>query len=1138
MRQKTFLGKMLLCILLIMNVTCFAKGQKDDSRTFSDVLTESRKKFDVDFVYESNTLPVAKLNFNVSKYTSVEIMLEDLLKPYQLKFKKVLTKVYVIYKNDTEFKSLAAGLDINDLQASVNPIVSYSEVADIAITGTITDQLTGQPLESVSINVKGTTKGTVTDRNGAFKLSVENSDAVLLISLVGYQTKEVKVGGMVNFQIGLSSNTQALNEVVVIGYGTQKVTKVSGAIATVKGADIEKLRPVRAEDALQGRASGVTVVSNGSPGAKPTVLIRGIPSYTGTDPVVIVDGSIQSLDDLNSIAASDIESINVLKDAAATAIYGVKGGNGVILLTTKSGRKNQKTEFNFGANYGRQEVLNTIGVLNATEYAAIVNEGSTASGGGVIFPDLSVLGTGTNWQNEIFKKSNIQSYNINAKGGSDKMAYFLSGGYLGQDGIVGGGHKSYFNRINGTANLSFDFTSRLKFIANTSFVNIKGAGIAENSINSVISNALNFDPTLGLYNTDANTYGKYSTSQYILSEIFNPLTQLDDTYNKGNTNKLYGKLELQYDVLKNLKLTSRYGYTNVDVTGKSFNPLSFYGAGHINSTLNADGTAKAGAHNSVSENKTTYFNYTFETFANYNFKVKDIHHFDAVLGFSLAKITGNSINGSRQDVPFNSWDFADISSATGTAPASGLDVGSFQYERRNLSYFSRLNYDYKEKYLASFSARRDGSYAFGANNKFANFFAGSLGWVVTNESFFKPDAINYLKIRGSYGVTGNENVSPQYQRISTSIYSYNLGQNAGYTFGNEPTSIGATIASFKNDNLAWEKQKQFNAGFDIRFFKNKFSFTADYFQKNISGLLFTPSLSLYLGTAAAPTANIGTTKTSGFEMNLGFTDNIRKDFRITTNVTFTTAKNLVTETNNGLITGGGYGIPYQSVTRFEKGFTPGYFYGYKTDGLFQNQSEITKGATQANAQPGDIRFVDINGDGKIDGNDRTKIGDPFPNFTMGWSLNIDFKGFDFTTFVYASVGNDVYRGYERNLAMTNKFRGVLARWTGEGTTNDANNPRYTFIDANNNTRASDRYVEDGSFVKIKDVQLGYTLPSSVYKNKVFSKVRIYAQVKNAYTFTKYSGYDPEISGGIFDTGIDRGAYPQARTYSVGVDFKF
>jgi hypothetical protein len=350
--------------------------------------------------------------------------------------------------------------------------------------------------------------------------------------------------------------------------------------------------------------------------------------------------------------------------------------------------------------------------------------------------------------------------------------------------------------------------------------------------------------------------------------------------------------------------------------------------------------------------------------------------------------------------------------------------------------------------------------------------------------------------------------------------------------------VGATIASFKNDQLKWEQQKQLNAGFDIRFFNNKFSFSGDYFRKDISGLLFTPTLSLYLGTAALPTSNIGTTQTSGYDMNLGFTDQLNKNLRLTTNVTFTTAVNKVTETNQGLITGGYYGIPTQTVTRFEKGFAPGYFYGFKTNGLFQNAAEIAKGAAQPNAKPGDIRFVDINGDGKIDADDRTEIGNPFPKFTAGWSLQLEYKGFDFNTFVYASVGNDIYRAYERNLAMTNKYRGVLSRWTGEGTKTDATSPRYTFTDDNNNARVSDRYVEDGSFVKIKDIQLGYTFTPAFLRKANISKLRVYGQVKNAYTFTKYSGFDPEISGGIFDTGIDRGIYPLARTWSFGIDVKF
>lgn len=1007
---------------------------------------------------------------------------------------------------------------------------------DLKISGKVTDE-TGASLLGVSIKVKGTTNGTQTDLNGGFTLNAPSSQSILVFSYLGYITEEVAVAGRSNFNISLKPDLKLLQEVVVIGYGTQKITNVSGAISMVKASDIEKLNPVRTEDALQGRASGVTVISPGSPGAKPTVLIRGIPSYTGTDPVVVVDGAIQTLDDLNSINPVDIESINILKDAATTAIYGVKGGNGVIVVTTKKGRVGQKTEFSYGSNFGVQQVSNTIGVLNASEYGAIINEGSVASGGNIVFPDLSVLGVGTNWQKQVFENANIQSHNLSARGGSERMTYFLSAGYLGQAGIVGGRDKSSFNRANATANFTFNLTSRLKLTANTSFVNIKGRGVAENSINSVISNALNFDPTAPIFNNIPNSYGTYSVSQNILSEIFNPLTQLEDTYNKSNTNKLYGKLEMQYNILENLSLTARYGYTNTDVTAKSFKPLSFYGSGHINSTLNADGTAKSGSHNSVDENKNTYYNFTFEQFGNYNFKIQEDHNFDLVLGFSLAKVTGNAINGSRQDVPFNSWDFADISSATGTAPSSGLSLGSSQYERRNLSYFSRVDYDYKSRYLASFSARRDGSYAFGDNKKFANFYAGSLGWVVSSESFYNSDFFDFLKIRGSYGITGNENVSPQYQKISTDIYIYNLGQNAGYTFGNDPTSIGATIASFRNDDLAWEKQKQWNAGFDLQFFNSKFSLTADYFQKNISGLLFTPSLSLYLGTAAAPTSNIGTTKTNGVDLNLGFNGNITRDLRLGSNVTFTTSKNLVTSTNNGLITGGNYGIPNQTITRFEEGYTPGYFYGFKTDGLFQNAAEIAASPTQANAQPGDVKFVDVTDDGIINDEDKTKIGDPFPDFTMGYNLNLSYKGFDFNTFLYASVGNDIYRAYERNLAMTNKFRSVLARWTGEGSTNDANNPRYSFIDANTNTRASDRYVEDGSFLKIKDLQLGYTLPASLLKSRMISRVRVYGQVKNLYTFTKYSGYDPEIAGGIFESGVDRGAYPQARTFSLGLDIK-
>lgn len=1018
---------------------------------------------------------------------------------------------------------------------------------NMPVSGKVSNKNTGEPLVGATVSVKGTSLSTITDNKGNFSILLEKKEATLLISYAGMKPLDFKVeggGNNLNIQLEESAAT-TLADVVVIGYGTQKITKVSGAISSIKSADIEKLRPVRTEDALQGRASGVNVIQSGSPGAKPTVLIRGIPSFSGTDPVVIIDGSPQTLTDFNSINPADIESINVLKDAATTAIYGVKGGNGVIVVTTKSGKRSLKADITISANYGVQEVLNTIGVLNASEYAAIINEGSTLAGGSIIFPDLSKIGLGTDWQKEIFKTAPLQAHTISARGGSDRMTYFISAGYTEQGGIVGGIEKSRYRRGNLTANLGFDLTPRLKFILNTTAVILESKGVQENSFNSIIGSALNFDPTVPVYNNVPNTVGTYGFSNLLLSEIFNPLTKLENTYNKNIGNKLYGKAEFQYDVIKNLKISTRFGYTKYDGNAKSFNPLVFYGINNTNNTMLADGSAKQGEHNSVSHEKTSNFNYTWESFANYNFKLKENHNFETILGFSVAKISGNAAGASRQDVPFNSWEFADFTAATGNNTATNSNALSgyyYQYFRRNISYFSRINYDYQEKYLASFTVRRDGSYAFGENNKYANFLSGSLGWVVSKEDFFQSNFIDHFKIRGSYGSIGNENVNPQLVRIVTGGVNTGYGPTGnsnGYTFGGVFNN-GATVGSAANNDLRWEKQLQANAGFDITFFKRKFSISADYFQKEVDGLLFTPSASLYLGTIPIPTANIGATKSSGIDLTVTYNEVVANKLKLNTSITFTKANNKVTATNSdgtAKIFGGYYfNGQSQSVTVFEKGFSPGYFYGYKTNGLFQTPDEVAKHATQAGAQPGDIRFVDLNNDGIINAEDQTKIGDPFPDFTMGWNLNLEYKNFDFNIFTYASVGNDVYSAYERNANYSNKYRGVLARWTGPGTTNDSRNPRYSFTDANSNIRVSDRYVEDGSFIKIKNLQLGYTFSSSRTK-KVLSRLRVYAQIRNALTLTKYSGYDPEIAGGILDTGIDRGAYPQARTYSFGIDIK-
>jgi TonB-linked SusC/RagA family outer membrane protein len=1023
------------------------------------------------------------------------------------------------------------------------------------VKGVVKDANSGETLPGVSVVIKGTTIGAETDFDGIYNLSNVKKGAILVFNYLGMKPKEVIVNST-EINVNLEESAESLDEIIVVGYGTQKVTKVSGAISTVKSETIANLKPLRVEEALQGSASGVSVIQGGSPGSKPTVLIRGIPSFSGVDPVVIIDGVPQSLDDLNSISSSDIESLNILKDAASTAIYGVKGGNGVIVVTTKGGRKNQKVEFNYNTYTGNQSVIRKIGLLNASEYAAMINEGSAAAGGELIFPNISTLGVGTDWQDEVFNDAAIMSHNLSARGGSENVGYFFSTGYLTQGGVVGGEEKSNFNRVNFTANIDVQLTSKLKFILNTSYANIKSKSVAENSFNSILGNAINFDPTVTPYNNDANDFATFGYSNLILSEIFNPVQRLSDTYNNNNGDKLYGKFELQYDIIDNLKFTSRFGYTKWDQVSKSFAPLAYYGPQNVSSQYLPDGTVPLQTidngdgtesvipshNNSVTETEVSSFNYTFETFLSYSKSFNEKHNLDVVLGFSRSKSTGDGITTTRQDVRDNSWAWADISAATGVNTKLNTNAftgGSWQnLERRNVSFFSRVNYDFEDKYLASFSARRDGSIAFGKNNKFANFYAGSLGWIVTKEDFFNVEEVNFLKIRGSYGTVGNEKVDPQYVGITVGGPSYNSTANSnGYTFGTEFVS-GATVNSFSNLTLSWEEQTQYNIGFDATLFEN-LSITADYFNKSVSGLLFTDAPPLYAGTSEPVKSNIGSTESKGIDLTLGYKIN-KDEFKFNSSLTFTTSENLVTETNSdgtAFVSGGSYfNGQSHDATRFEKGFTPGYFYGFQTNGLFQNQAEIDAHATQTGAQPGDIRFVDSNNDGVVNDDDKTNIGDPFADFTLGLNLSFEYKNFDLTMFTYASVGNDIFRAYERNALYTNKDRSILNRWTGEGTTNDAKNPRYTFADTNSNIRPSDRYVEDGSFIKIKSLILGYTLPEK--KNHVFSKIRLYAQAKNLFTLTEYTGYDPEISGGILNTGIDRGAYPQARTLLIGLDLKF
>ncbi|APD05968.1 tonB-dependent receptor SusC [Flavobacteriaceae bacterium UJ101] len=1021
------------------------------------------------------------------------------------------------------------------------------------IKGIITDG-EGERLPEVSVMIKGTENEVYSDLDGSYEITAEKGD-ILIFSFLGMDDQEVIVSDSPDIDMVLTEGGTEIDEVTVVavGFGNQELKKVSAAMSQVGEDIIQQIKPVRVEEALQGSASGVTVMGTGVPGEKPKVLIRGIPTNGNSDPLVIIDGVQLTLADFNALNPDDVKSINVIKDASA-AIYGVKGANGVILVELKKGRKNMRPKISYTGYYGIQEVPRTIDVLNAQEYAAIRNEAAIASGEDLVFNNIASLGEGTDWQDEIFKTAPIMTHTLSLRGGGENTTYLFSTGYLSQGGIVGGEKNNFFDRLTVTSNVSTNFLERFNLSINTNYTNIKNKSVQESGYGGIIGNALNMDPTTPAYNAD----GSFGTSDYITQEIKNPLAMLANNFNENETNKISGKIELGADLAKGLKATSRFGYAYSNVDYKGFNPFVYYGDEHNQTSRGVDtngieqsvliynsatgkyemnGEVTPSGSNTVTENKTTYYTSTWDNFINYDISLNDKHNFQSVVGISLQKNKGDQLSATRQGVPYNSWEFADISSATGTIEG-GRDNASWQYDETNLSYFARLNYDYEGKYLLSGIYRRDGSTKFGDNYKFGNFWSISGGWVITKEDFFNLNAVNYLKLRGSYGITGNDQIR-NYQ------YVERINGFPNYTFDDSITN-GSTALNYANPDVHWEEQGQWNIGFDSEFWNNMVSLSFDYYQKETKDLLFQPELSGYFGIAEAPYSNIGTVENSGIDLTLNFKHELTNNFKINTGVTVTTIKNEVTEVNaeQNYQEGGAVGIPEVNLTRFQEGYAAGYFYGYKTDGIFQSQAEIDEHAIQTGAAPGDFRYVDINGDGIINDSDKTEIGNPFPDVIIGWNLGANYKGFDFALNTVSFIGNDVYRAYERNSVPTNRYASVLDRWTGTGTSNTT--PRVTNVDSNRNTRISDYYVEDGSFLKIKNISLGYTIPKESMSKVGLESVRVYAAVKNAFTFTNYSGYDPEISAqsddsfssNILETGIDRGRYPQPRIWSMGININF
>jgi TonB-linked SusC/RagA family outer membrane protein len=1013
--------------------------------------------------------------------------------------------------------------------------------AQQTITGTVLGLPEKEPLPGVSILIKGTSQGTVTNTDGTYNLAVPSSNAVLVFTFVGYLTEEIQVGNQSTINISLSADVTQLGEVVVVGYGTQLKTQVTGSIATIKSSEITKTPVTRIEQALQGRAAGVQVTNqSGQPGDQPQVRIRGIGTNGNADPLYVVDGfPVGGIDYLNP---ADIESINVLKDAASAAIYGARGANGVVLITTKTGKRNEKIGLTYDGYYGIQNAWRQMPVLNAREYAVMMNEGAANAGVTPPFANPAQYGEGTDWQKEVFtKNAPMQNHQFTVSGGT-KIADFASTlSYFNQNGIVGG-DKSKFERYTFRTNANFDVTKRLKTSANIAYTRInRTAVVANQEFGGIVNNALNIDPLTPLYETDTtklkdynvnavkNGNQYYGISSNVGQEVVNPLARLAVTNGKTRVDKFVGNIAANYEFFKGLTFRSTFGLDLAYVTGDNFNPVYYLNAAQQNNI------------NLVSKSVDWYQTWQAENTLEYKKVINDKHDFTALIGTTALKHVTNGLFGSKTGLPSNDPQYAYLN----LAAISQSDRATGGYGDRSLfSYFGRLNYAFQEKYLFTAIIRRDASSRFGANNKYATFPSLSAGWIISNESFLSDvPAISFLKVRASWGQNGNEDIGNEFYPWVSSI-----GSGRGYSFYNGTDEVftgGAAPARPANPDIKWEASEQTNIGVDLSLWQDRISITTDYYIKTTKDWLVAAPIAGYLGYQNAPYVNGGTIRNKGVEFAINYNNNIG-DFKYSLGFNMSHNKNEVTEIQNaeGIIAGPSFAT-FSTVSRSEVGYPVAYFYGLKTSGIFQNQSEVdaytnAEGTLiQPLAKPGDVRFVDNNNDGKIDATDRTNIGNPTPTNFFGFNLSASYKGFDFSAFFNGVTGNDILNGTKRHdLYKSNMPAKMLNRWTGEGTSNTL--PRFTWNDANGNwTNISQLYIEDGSFLRLKNVQLGYNVPATLLTRAKIEKVRLYVSGENLLTFTKYTGLDPEVGGrGTTDIGIDRGLYPQARTFRLGLNVTF
>lgn len=1014
-------------------------------------------------------------------------------------------------------------------------------------TGTVTDSK-GETLPGVSVVIKGTTNGAATDINGAFTLTSSKKEETLVFSFVGFVTREVEAIAGIPVKVTLSGTSLGLSELVVIGYGVQKKSVVTGAISQVKSDDLDHMPIVRLEQALQGRTTGVTIAANsGQPGSPSTVRVRGTTTINNSDPLFVVDGVPIDNGGIDYLNSDDIESIEVLKDAASAAIYGTRAAAGVIIVTTKKGKKGTigiggggSMSVNFNAYYGLQSPSKKLDLLNATDYATLRNEASVNGGGPVIFANPSALGEGTDWQSTIFNNSAaIYNAELSISGGSDKTTFYTSMGYFSQEGVVTTSISNY-NRLNLRFNLTHQVKDWLRFGYNLGYSHIKSHGSlnTNSEFGGPLASAVNLDPTTPTVITDpaiihSHPYDNnpvvlddngnpYGISSQVEQEMTNPLAYVKTHQgNNGWSDNFIGNAYLEIEPVKGLKFKTDIGNKLAFYGDESFTPIAYYNTASFNRT------------NSFYRSSNRALIWNWENTASYTRTIGK--HTGTILVGTSAYVEGyRGINATYNNLPVNTFDEASMNYyiISTDRVAGGWEAPDHKVS----SLFARAIYNYNERYLFTGIIRRDGSSRFGSNNKYGYFPSASLGWVLSRESFWpKNKIVTFAKIRGSYGINGND-------KIGDFSYLSTIGSGRNYTFGPDNYVVGYSPNAPANPDLKWEQTSQLNLGFETTLIED-ITIGFDWYNKKTTGMLQDVILPLYVGAEGNPKGNVGSMTNKGVELELKYNKKFG-DFDLGFNGNVSYLQNEITDLGQLQVLPGGASFQASNypISRTEVGHPIGAFYGFEILGIFQSQSQVQNyvdkngNMIQPNAKAGDFKFADLNGDGKISGDDRTFIGDPTPTWTYGFTINAAWKNFDLTIFCQGVAGNDIFNGLRRlDISGANWTSDAMGRWTGINTSTTY--PRLDINDPNKNfSSPSTFFLSNGAYFRFKTVQLGYNIPKTLVNKIGIQALRVYVSSNNLFTITQYNGFDPEIGGGSY--GIDRGVYPQARSFIAGLNVTF